>query len=46
MFEKEFSPLYCPDNGRPVKPIRLMVGLFILKHVHDPWTRSWGNIGV
>ena len=35
MFEREFSPLYCPDNGRPAKPIRLMVGLLILKHVRD-----------
>jgi IS5 family transposase len=35
MFEREFSPLYCPDNGRPAKPVRLMVGLLILKHVRD-----------
>ena len=35
MFEREFSPLYCPDNGRPAKPIRLMVGLLILKHIRD-----------
>lgn len=35
MFEREFSPLYCPDNGRPAKPIRLMVGLLILKRVYD-----------
>ena len=35
MFEREFSPLYCPDNGRPVKHIRLMVGLLILKHIRD-----------
>ena len=35
MFEREFSPLYCPDNGRPAKPIRLMVGLLILKHVRN-----------
>jgi IS5 family transposase len=35
MFEREFSPLYCPDNWRPAKPIRLMVGLLILKHVRD-----------
>ena len=26
IFEKEFSSLYCLDNGRPGKPIRLMVG--------------------
>jgi len=35
MFEREFSPLYYPDNGRPAKPIRLMVGLLILKHVRN-----------
>jgi len=35
MFEREFSPLYCSDNGRPAKPIRLMVGLLILKHIRD-----------
>ena len=34
-FEKAFSPLYCADNGRPPKPIRLMVGLLILKHLRD-----------
>lgn len=33
-FEKEFSPLYS-DQGRPAKPIRLMVGLSILKHLED-----------
>jgi len=35
LFEKEFSPLYCLDNGRPAKPIRLMVGLLILKHIRN-----------
>jgi len=35
MFEREFSPLYCPDNGRPAKPIRLMVGFLILKHIRN-----------
>lgn len=35
MFDKAFSPLYCPDNGRPAKPIRLMVSLLILKHVRN-----------
>jgi len=34
-FEDEFTPLYCADNGRPGKPIRLMVGLIILKHIRD-----------
>ena len=31
VFEKAFSPLYCHHNGRPAKPIRLMVGLLMLK---------------
>src|SRR5690606_5331866 len=35
LFETEFSPLYCQDNGRPAKPIRLMVGLLILKHIRN-----------
>ena len=35
MFEREFSSLYCLDNGAPAKPIRLMVGLLILKHVRN-----------
>jgi IS5 family transposase len=34
-FEDEFSRLYCADNGRPAKPIRLMVGLLILKHLRN-----------
>ncbi|MFV0327184.1 MAG: transposase, partial [Bacteroides xylanisolvens] len=29
------TPLYCPDNGRPAKPIRLMCGLLILKHLRN-----------
>ena len=35
MFERAFTPLYCLDNGTPAKPIRLMVGLLILKHVRN-----------
>lgn len=35
IFEKAFKGLYCADNGRPAKPIRLMVGLLILKHVRN-----------
>jgi len=35
MFECAFSPLYCLDNGCPAKPIRLMVGLLILKHLRN-----------
>lgn len=34
-FETSFSPLYCADNGRPAKPISLMCGLLILKHVRN-----------
>ena len=35
VFEEAFAPLYCPDNDRPAKPIRLMVGLLILKHLRN-----------
>ena len=35
VFEAAFAPLYCKDNGRPAKPIRLMVGLLILKHIRN-----------
>ena len=34
-FEEAFSPLYSNETGRPIKPIRLMCGLLILKHVRD-----------
>ncbi len=35
LFEETFISLYCPDNGRPAKPIRLMCGLLILKHLRN-----------
>ncbi|MFR9543654.1 MAG: IS5 family transposase [Rikenellaceae bacterium] len=35
MFEREFMPLYSSKPSRPAKPIRLMVGLLILKHVRN-----------
>ncbi len=35
VFEEAFSALYCLDNGRPAKPIRMMVGLLILKHLRS-----------
>jgi IS5 family transposase len=35
LFEDAFEPLYCKDNGRPGKPIRLMVGLLMLKHIRN-----------
>jgi IS5 family transposase len=31
VFEEHFGPSYCEENGRPAKPIRLMVGLHYLK---------------
>lgn len=34
-FDTAFKPLYCPNNGRPAKPIRLMCGLLILKHLRN-----------
>lgn len=47
LFENEFSPLYCQDNGRPAKPIRLMTGLLILKHLRNISDESvveqWGE---
>lgn len=33
-FETEFGPLYAA-TGRPAKPIRLMVGLLIIKQIYD-----------
>ena len=35
VFEDAFSKHYCHDNGRPSKPIRLMVGLLMLKQLED-----------
>ena len=34
-FEEAFAPLFCADNGRPPKPVRLMVGLLMLKHLRN-----------
>lgn len=46
-FENAFEPLYCHDNGRPGKPIRLMCGLLILKHLRNLSDESvveqWGE---
>lgn len=33
-FEEEFAPLYA-DVGRPAKPVRLMVGLLLLKQLEN-----------
>ncbi|KAF3984843.1 MAG: transposase [Methylococcales symbiont of Hymedesmia sp. n. MRB-2018] len=35
VFDNAFEKYYCQDNGRPSKPIRLMVGLLILKQLED-----------
>lgn len=35
LFENSFAPLFCADNGRPPKPIRMMTGLLMLKHLHN-----------
>ena len=34
-FDTAFAPLYCQNNGRPAKPICLMCGLLILKHLRN-----------
>ena len=34
-FEKAFGKLYDPGQGRPAKPIRLMVGLHYLKYTYN-----------
>jgi IS5 family transposase len=34
-FEDAFKNLYCANNGRPAKPIRLMVSLLMLKHIRN-----------
>lgn len=34
-FEEAFKDLYCLDNGRPAKPIRLMTSLLMLKHIRN-----------
>jgi len=35
VFEKKFEPKYSKDKGRPGLPIRLMVGLLMLKHIRN-----------
>jgi IS5 family transposase len=34
-FVVAFGAIYCPDDGREAKPIRLLVGLHYLKHAYD-----------
>jgi hypothetical protein len=33
--EEEFRDLYCPDNGRPNKPVRTVIGVLVLKEMFD-----------
>jgi hypothetical protein len=33
--EEAFAACYCPDNGRPNVPVRLVVGLLVLKDMFD-----------
>lgn len=35
IFDTTFASLFCADNGRPPKPIRLMTGLLMLKHLRN-----------
>ena len=46
-FDTAFEPLYSQNNGRPSKPIRLMCGLLILKHLRNLSDESvveqWGE---
>jgi IS5 family transposase len=35
LFEEAFAKHYHPTQGRPAKPIRLMTGLLILKHLRN-----------
>lgn len=35
LFDEDFKQYYTLDNGRPGKPIRLMVGLLLLKQIED-----------
>jgi len=34
-FDEAFEPMYCPDNGRPGAPTRLVVGLHYLKRTYE-----------
>jgi Transposase DDE domain/Transposase domain (DUF772) len=33
--EEQFRELYCADNGRPNKPVRLVAGVLVLKEMFD-----------
>lgn len=34
-FDQAYEPLFCPDNGAPALPTRLMVGLEYLKYTYN-----------
>jgi IS5 family transposase len=34
-FDQAYAPLFCPDNGAPALPTRLMVGLEYLKYTYN-----------
>lgn len=34
-FDLAYEPLFCPDNGAPALPTRLMVGLEYLKYTYN-----------
>ncbi len=33
--EEQFRTLYCPDNGRPNKPVQTVIGVLVLKDMFD-----------
>ncbi len=33
--EEPFRPFYCPDNGRPNVPVAILIGVSILKELHN-----------
>jgi len=33
--EELFAPLYCLDNGRPNRPVNILLSLEIIKHIFD-----------
>ena len=33
--EELFAPLYCPDNGRPNRPVETVFGVLVLKEMFD-----------
>jgi hypothetical protein len=33
--EEPFRPFYHPDNGRPNVPVEMLIGMSILKEMHD-----------